>query len=71
MEGGMEGWIDERNKSRQPSLSHLPDRVARKIKLNDVKVFQNHKALYKYILSYISPKLKLKVIILWEKIQFQ
>ena len=63
----MDGYMDGKNKSRQASLSCLPYRVARQIKLNDVKMFQNHKALYEYVLSCMSPKLNLKVIILWEK----
>lgn len=50
--------MDRRNENRQASLSHLPYRVAVRIKLNDVKMFQNHKAVYKF---------KLKVTILWEK----
>lgn len=37
-------WMDRRNENRHASLSHLSYRVARRMKLNNIKVFENHKA---------------------------
>lgn len=68
LDGWMDGYIEQTKADRPIYHVHLI-RVARRIKLNNINVFQNLNTLYKYryVSSYTSPKFKLKVLILWEK----